>query len=327
MTRSLAEKTRVEINGVKQGMFIQSRNPSDPVFLFVHGGPGMPFYWLSQRYPTGLENHFTVVWWEQRGAGLSYDSDIPAETMTADQFVDDTLEVTRYLINRFHQEKVYVMGHSWGSYIGIRAAAKAPELYHAYIGIGQLSHQIESERLAYDYAVAYYEKLDDQQMLRRLEAAPPGTTAPLSRAYLALRDEYMHKAGIGTTREMKSVITGIFLPSLRSRAYTLMEKINLWRGKIASRSEAFGLWNTMLTTDLREAVPEMAIPTYFLHGTYDYTCAYPLAKNYFDVLKAPVKGFYTFDNSAHSPMFEEPDKAMAILLQDVLNGRTTLADA
>ena len=124
---SLSEKIHVPINGVQQGMFIKSKKANNPLLLFVHGGPGMPEYWLSQRYPTGLEDHFTVVWWEQRGAGLSYRAGIPPESMTAVQFIADTLEVTRYLLKRFDQEKIYLMAHSWGSYIGIQAAAQAPE--------------------------------------------------------------------------------------------------------------------------------------------------------------------------------------------------------
>jgi len=323
---SLAEKIRVEISGVDQGMFIRSTDTRHPVLLFVHGGPGMPEYWLTQRYPTGLEDHFTVVWWEQRGAGLSYDPGIPADEMTVEQFVDDTLAVTRYLIDRFDQNQIYLMGHSWGSYVGIQAAARAPELFHAYIGVGQVTHQIESEQLAYDYALEYYDGLGDQRMLRKLRAAPPGTTIPLPDGYLKLRDEYMHRAGIGTTRDMTSVVTGIFLPSWRFSEYTLMEKVNLWRGKIFSRNSFFGLWDTMLSTDLRTTVPELAIPTYFFHGRHDYTCAYPLASSYLNVLDAPMKGFYTFEESAHSPMFEEPERTISILLGDVLNGTNDLAD-
>jgi pimeloyl-ACP methyl ester carboxylesterase len=157
---SLSEKIHVEINGMEQGMFIKSKNIHNPVLLFLHGGPGMPEYWLTQRYPTGLEDHFTVVWWEQRGAGLSYNPEIPPETMTAEQFIADTLAVTRYLLNRFSQEKIYLMGHSWGSYIGIQAAAQAPELYHAYIGMGQISYQLQSEQLAYEYALAQYRNVE-----------------------------------------------------------------------------------------------------------------------------------------------------------------------
>ena len=320
-------KTHVEINGVEQGMFIEGEKSQNPVLLFVHGGPGMPEYWLTQRYPTGLENHFTVVWWEQRGAGLSYKPSIPPGTMTTAQFVADTLEVTRHLLERFGVERIYLMGHSWGSYIAIQAAAEEPGLYFAYIGVGQISDQLESEQLAYTYALDHYENLGDRRILQKLKAAAPGTTAPLPADYLALRDGYMHRAGIGTMRDMKSVISGLFLPSWRFREYTLAEKVNLWRGKIFSARSEFGLWDAMLATDLREAVPELEIPAYFIHGRFDYTCAYPLAKGYLERLEAPIKGFYTFENSAHSPVFEEPERTVAIMLEDVLNGTASLADS
>ena len=324
---SISEKIHININGAEQGMFIKGKDINNPVLLFVHGGPGMPEYWLTQRYPTGLEDYFTVVWWEQRGAGLSYSPDIPPETMTAEQFISDTIEVTNYLRKRFGQEKIYLMAHSWGSYIGIQAAAREPDLYHAYIGIGQISHQIQSEQLAYQYALAYYKENRNTKMVKKLEAAPPTLTVPLPDKYEALRDAYMHGAGIGTTREMNSVVTGIFLPSWLFQEYTVGEKVNLWRGKIYSRSRSFSLWDKMQITDLTQQVTELEIPVYFLHGVYDYTCAYPLAKDYFETLEAPVKGFYTFENSAHSPMFEEPEKVLKILLVDVLIGTNNLADA
>ncbi len=323
---SISEKIFVDINGVTQGMFIKSKESTNPVLLFIHGGPGMPEYWLTQRYPTGLEDHFTLVWWEQRGAGLSYSSDVSPETMNAEQFVDDLIAVTNYLRERFHQEKIYLMAHSWGSYIGIQAAAREPELFYAYIGIGQISHQIQSEQLAYQYALAYYKENGNANMVRKLEAAPPTLTVPLPSAYDALRDAYMHGAGIGTIRDMKSVVTGIFLPSWQFREYTLGEKINLWRGKFYSRSRNFSLWDKMQITDLTQQVTQLDIPVYFLHGLYDYTCAYPLARDYFEKLDAPVKGFYTFEHSAHSPMFEEPERMERILLEDVLAGTNNLAD-
>jgi pimeloyl-ACP methyl ester carboxylesterase len=326
LANSLSEKMRVNINGVEQGMFIKSRNVDNPVLLFVHGGPGMPEYWLTRWYPTGLEEYFTVVWWEQRGAGLSYSPDIPPESMTAEQFIADTRAVTEYLRQRFGREKITLMAHSWGSYIGIQAAARYPELYTAYIGIGQISHQVESEQLAYAYALDFYKKAGDQKMVQKLEAAPPTLTVPLPAAYMSLRDPYMHGASIGTTRQMKSVVSGLFLPSFQFPEYTLAEKINLWRGKFYSRSSDFSLWDKMQATDLADVVTELALPVYFLEGRYDYTCAYPLARDYFDQLEAPVKGFYTFENSAHSPMFEEPQRTVEILLTDVLAGSNSLAD-
>jgi pimeloyl-ACP methyl ester carboxylesterase len=321
---SLSEKIHVNINGVEQGMFIKSKDETNPVLLFLHGGPGMPEYFLTQPYPTGLEEDFTVCWWEQRGSGLSYRPDLPPETMTVDQLVADTLEVTNYLRNRFGKEKIYLMAHSWGSFIGIQAAARAPELYHAYLGMSQISHQIESERLAYEYMLQRFKEAGNTRMVRKLEGAPVTITVPLPRGYDALRDGAMHSLGIGTTHDMKSVVSGIFLPVWQFREYTLGEKVNIWRGKLYSRS--FNLWDTMLATDMLQKVPELELPTYFFQGIHDYTVAYPVTKAYFEKLKAPLKGFYTFEQSAHSPLFEEPEKMRYILQQDILEGTNRLAD-
>jgi pimeloyl-ACP methyl ester carboxylesterase len=321
---SISEKIHVNINGVEQGMFIKSKDETNPVLLFLHGGPGMPEYFLTQNYPTGLEEHFTVCWWEQRGSGLSYSPGLAAETMTVEQLVADTLEVTKTLRSRFGKEKIYLMGHSGGSFIGIQAAARAPELYHAYIGMAQMAYQLKSERLAYEYMIEQYTEKGNTKMVRKLEAAPPTMTVPLPASYDLLRDEAMHTLGIGTTREMKSVVSGVFLPSWLSREYTLGEKVNIWRGKISSKRI---LWNQMLATDLTQQVTELDLPVYFFHGSYDYTVTYSETKSYFENLKAPLKGFYTFEQSAHTPLFEEPEKMLKILREDVLAGTNSLADA
>lgn len=143
LENSIAERCFAEINGAKLGMIIKGQDTSNPILLFVHGGPGMPEYFLTKDYPTGLEEYFTVAWWDQRGAGLSYSSDINKEDMTIEQFVEDTIAVTNFLREKFGQEKIYLMGHSWGSFIAIEAAQKAPELYEAYIGVGQITNQID----------------------------------------------------------------------------------------------------------------------------------------------------------------------------------------
>jgi pimeloyl-ACP methyl ester carboxylesterase len=319
---SIAEKVFVEINGVRQGMFIKSKDATNPVLLYLHGG--IPDYFLTERYPTSLEDDFTVVWWEQRGSGMSYSTDIPREAMTMEQLISDTLEVTKYLRQRFGQDKIYIMGHSGGSFIGIQAAAQAPELYHAYIGVAQMSNQLKSEKLAYDYMLQQFKANGNTKMVRKLEAAPVTMTGGTPAGYVALRDPAMHSLGIGTTHDMESIITGILLPSFQSRNYTLSEKINLWRGKASSGISV--VWKNMIATDLSQQVPELDIPVYFLHGIYDYTCSYTEAKAYFETLRAPVKGFYTFEQSAHTPFLEEPEKTQKILRENVLVGANTLAD-
>jgi pimeloyl-ACP methyl ester carboxylesterase len=319
---SISEKIKVNIGGLEQGMFVKGKNARNPVLLYLHGG--LPDYFLTEHYPTGLKDYFTVVWWEQRGSGLSYSPDLPPETMTLEQLISDTLEMTNYLRSRFGKEKIYLMGHSGGTFIGIHAAARAPELYCAYIGVAQMSNQLESEKLAYDFMLKQFKKNGNTGMVRKLEAAPVTMTDGTPKAYLAVRDQAMHSLGIGTTHDMKSVVTGIFLPSLTCQEYTLLEKVNLWRGK--ARSGVSPLWDEITTTDLSKQIPALDLPVYFFHGIYDYTCSYTVAKSYFEKLKAPIKGFYTFEHSAHSPLFEEQGKMREIVLADVLTGSKGLAD-
>jgi pimeloyl-ACP methyl ester carboxylesterase len=170
-----------------------------------------------------------------------------------------------------------------------------------------------------------YRQHGDKRMVRRLEAAPVTSAAGTPRAYLAVRDRAMHGLGVGTTRDIKSVLTGVFWPSLRSPHYTPAEKLRMWRGKLTAGVSV--LWDEMLATNLAERVTRLEVPAYFLHGIHDYTVSYQLAKAYVEKLNAPLKGFYTFDKSAHSPIFEEPDKCMRIMRDDVLVGTNGHADS
>ncbi len=320
---SISEKIVVKINGVEQGMFIKGKNKTKPVLLFLHGGPGMPEYAISREYPLVLEEHFTVCWWEQRGAGLSYNSGISPETLTFDQLIADVIEVSNYLRKRFNQDKIYLMAHSGGTFIGIQAAAKAPELFSAYLAMSQITNQLESEKLAYSYMFEQFTGAGDQRMLRKFRNYPVDKIN--SPDYYVMRDAPMHQLGIGTTRAMKSVIRGVFWPVMLNKEYTLAEKINIWRGK-SFTTKTVGLWNKLVETDLTTKVEKLDIPVYFFHGKYDYTTNYNLAKDYFGYLQAPQKEFYTFENSAHSPLFEEPEKMRQILEMDVLIGENKLAD-
>ena len=321
---SISEKIHVPINGVEQGMFLRGRDRAKPVLLFLHGGPGLPEYFLTRNYPTGLEDDFTVCWWDQRGAGLSFSPDIPPETLTVEQLISDTLEVANYLRKRFGRDKIYLLGHSGGSFIAIQAAARAPELFHAYIGVAQMSRQLESEKLAYRYMVEQFTKAGDKRMLNKLGKFPIPEMNAAPNSYRSLRDEAMHKLGVGTTRKMRSVVRGIFLPSLRNPEYTLREKIALWCGKWSRHSGS--MWQHMLATDLEAEIVKLDLPVYFFHGRRDYTVSYPLAKGYLEKLQVPLKGFYTFERSAHSPIFEEPENVRRILQEDVLAGVNNLAD-
>ena len=317
------EKTTIPVNGTEQGLFLRAADETKPVLLFVHGGPGMPEYFLDRTHPTGLEQDFVVAWWEQRGAGMSYGAGLDDATMTTDQLIDDVIAVADYLRTRFHQDRIYLMAHSWGSFIGIQAAARAPDRFLAYLGQGQVSQQRDAETLAYERALVAYAEAGDQATVKKLRAVSVADGGPLPKAWMGMRDDVVHRLGIGTTRDMDSVVTGVFVPVWQTPDYTIQEKIDIGRGK--QRSQAL-LFDRMLETDLATAVPRLEIPAYFFVGRYDYTVGYPLARAYVAGLSAPVKGFYTFEHSAHSPAFEEPDRMRRILQVDVLHARTTMAD-
>ena len=317
------EKIFIEINGVKQGMFLQSENTKYPVLLYLHGGPGSPEIAFDQKYPTGLQKLFTVCWWDQRGSGISYDRKISPKEMTLNQLVSDTIEVAKYLRKRFGKDKIYIMGHSWGSLLGALTVKKQPELFHAYIGVGQIARQEKSEHLGYTYMVEEFTKLNDQKMIRKLGKYPIRTDGDISIKYLiGVRNEGMNKLGVGVKRSMTSTLD-LVLPILRFKGYTLSEKIKVIKGSMFSLK---CLTDSMLYTDLIDQVSYLQVPVYIFHGKYDHIASYDIAKDFFMGIKAPIKGFYTFENSAHSPGFEEPEKMCTILRIDVLRNQVTLAD-
>jgi pimeloyl-ACP methyl ester carboxylesterase len=322
---SLSERVTVEIGGVPQGMIIQSVDPANPVLLFLHGGPGMPEFFLQATNPTGLEQDFTVVWWEQRGAGMSWSPGLDPADLTIDRLIADTIEVADHLRARFGQERILLLGHSWGSFLGIQVAARAPDRFFAYVGMAQVAHQLRSEVTAREAMIAAYRDRGDGRMVRRLEAAPVTMEGGMSEAYLRLRDAATHRLGGGTTRDMTSVVTGVFLPVLALPIYTLREKIDLWRGKAWSRGL---LWDEILRTDLRETVTRLDLPVHFFIGAHDLTAMPALSRDYFDRIEAPVTGYHLFEHSAHSPLFEEPERARAILREIAENaGADDLAEA
>lgn len=313
--RTFCIKNFVEINGASLGMFITGTDSAKPVLLFVHGGPGMPEYTISREYPLVLEKYFTVCWLEQRGAGMSYDKTMTKESLSFEILISDLIEVSKYLKSRFNQEKIYLMAHSGGTFTAVQLVARAPEHFYAYLAVAQITNQQESEKLAFEYMTNEYRKMGNKKMLKEFSKYDINElNDPL---YYVMRDKPMHQLGIGTTHKMKSVITGVFFPVMRNKDYSFRERINIWKGKSFTTKEV-GLWSELVLTDITQKVQKIEVPIYFFHGVYDYTVSYKLAKSYFETLEAPEKAFYTFDNSAHSPMFEEPQKFGAIIENDIL---------
>ena len=323
---SIAEKISIDVNGTSIGMIIMAKDRNRPVMLYLAGGPGMPMMLMEKSHPSGLENEFVLCYPDYRGTSLSFDADINVESMTIEQYVDDVIEITKYLIGRFNQDKVYLVGHSFGTYVGIKTVAQHPELYHAYVAVSQMSNPIESEMLAYNYMYEHYKAQGNSRMTKWFEKYPVAGPEDVE-AYVTssmLRDTAMHDLGVGSARDMKSVISGLFFPSLRNTIYTPAERINIWRGKMFVNKTPVAM--SHLSFNAFDEISEVDIPIYFFAGVYDYTVCYQLQKEYYEYIKAPMKAFYSFHDSAHSPPYEEPERAMKILVQDVLNGKNALSD-
>ena len=324
---SIAEKIFITVGNIRQGMFITGRNIDNPVLLYVHGGPAFPNYFLIDKFNPGLENYFTVCYWEQRGGGLSYSSKVTLQSMTFDQFASDAIDVTNYLRKRFGKEKIFIMAHSGGTPIALLAVSRNPKLYLAYIAMAQITNQAESEIIAYQYMLDQYSNTGNHSRINQLKQhrVLESDSNIISFYKSLVRDRSMHELGIGTMHKMQSVFRDIFLPVWTCKAYTIREKINIWKSKFFFMPKT-NLINELIKTDFASMVPKLDIPIYFFSGKYDLTVNVGLSKEYFMKLDAPLKGFYTFDNSAHSPLFEEPLLVRSIIEKDVLNNKNTLQD-
>lgn len=303
----IAKKGWAEIGGIKQGYFIRGEDERNPVILFLHGGPGSPE--LSMIKDTELEKYFTICYWDQRGAGMTFDSDTDPATMNTAQLVEDTRQITDSLRSWYGVDKVYLMGHSWGSFLGIKTIGKYPELYHAYIGIGQVCHQLESERLAYDYLVAQAREAGDTGTVESFAAYDKNSNDFPSNEYLLkVRTIAMNKYGVGIKHKDISMLD-IAKDLLYDQGYTLGEKLNYLRGTMFS----LNMFHEVIDDNLFETSTRFEIPIYIIQGKYDYQVSYDLAKEYLDSIDAPKKAFFTFDESAHSPNLEEPERFVEVV--------------
>ncbi|MCD8182332.1 MAG: alpha/beta hydrolase [Bacteroides sp.] len=254
----IAKKGWAEIGGVRQGYFIRGEDERNPVILFLHGGPGSPE--IAMIKDTELEKHFTVCYWEQRGACMSFSPDIDPATMTPEQFVEDACQMTDSLRSWFGVDKVYLVGHSWGSYLGIKTIEKYPERYYAYIGIGQVCNQLKSERLAYDYLMGEAGKAGDMKTVQALETYDKNAPDFPSNDYLlSVRTNAMNKYGVGIKHKdmpMLSVAKDLFY----YRGYTFNEKLNFLRGSLLS----LDMFHQIIENDLFRSSTHFEIPVYIL---------------------------------------------------------------
>jgi len=314
---SISVIEKVMLGGQEQYLIIRGVDRNKPVMLFLHGGPGSPEYSFMKEKNRGLEKDFVMVYWEQRGAGKSYSNKIPASSMNIAQFISDTRELSLLLAKRFKKDKIYIMGHSWGSLLGILTANKYPELYYAYFGIGQVCNQYKAEKIAYAWVKEQAQIQNNKHALEGLsKITMPDSTATSAEwsDYLMTERNYVSQFGGGVTHTMTNMFPLVKI-LLNTKEYTVGDKINFLKGSLYSLDH---LWPEVIKCNLFQDIDSMRLPVYIFQGKYDHQTSYVVAKDFYNQLKAPHKEFFTFEHSAHSPVMEEPDKFNAIIREKTI---------
>lgn len=315
---SLAELATVRLGGQKQAIMIHGRSANLPVLLYLSGGPGQSDLAYSRVLLADLAQDFVVVGWDQRGTGKSYAALDPTEDLTLDQAIADTIELTNYLRERFDEEKIYLMGESWGTTLGVLAVQQRPDLYHAWIGSGQMVSQRETDRQLYRDVLALAERTGDAALQEQMLAygEPPYADVPYPNAvvmsnYPRLETPYTPPRAYierGTTANLGPY--GIF-----GSEYNFVEKINVLRGLIDMFSI---LYPQIQHIDLRQDAPQLDVPVYILDGAAELAARRDLALEWYAMLDAPIKRLYTFEDGGHSVAFEQFEALHNILTETVL---------
>lgn len=316
VTPNGVEQSRtVRIGGIDQFITIRGADRRNPILLVLHGGPGYVETPLNWWYARGWEEYFTVVEWDQRGAGKTYLINDPkslAPTMTRERMVQDTEEMTAWLRREFLRRKIFVWGHSWGSYLGLELARRHPDWLHAYIGTGQIADAAESERRGYASSMAEAQARHDQQAIAELSAIAPyppkdGKPAPLSAVVTNHKwiDHYGGVMAFRTNQEDESHAVRL------SPDYSDAEAPHIYDGN--EFSERY-LLADVIRIDMSRVL-ELKCPLILLEGRHDRVVNSDVTHEWFEKVKAPEKHFVWFERSAHEPESEEPGKFLLSLVR------------
>lgn len=285
----------------------------------MHGGPGFSAYPVIKAHDLKLEQFFDVCYWDQRGTGMSYVGGAKP-LLTAEQLVDDTIQVVKFLCKTYSQDKVYLLGHSWGTYLGSLVASKRPDLFHAYIGIGQVGSSKASEQETYNFILKTAGDKGDRRAHKQIKNVTFDDMYYKNRAYGAIRAKFTNKYGGGFKRSGYSQID-MLKHVFTCPHYTFKERINIFRGSIDAYQS---LGKVMATTDLVNLVTTLQLPVFILQGKYDYQTTWTQASRFFESIQSPHKKMYTFNNSAHSPHIEESHRFYQIISEDILSSVRTI---
>lgn len=310
---SIATLERVTLNGSRQWVSIRGNDVDNPVLLFLAGGPGGSQLATARFALEGLEEHFVVVNWEQPGSGKSFGA-VDRSTLTPERYVEDAHTLVMLLRERFGEDKVYVVGESWGSALGVMLVQRYPELFQAFVGTGQMVAFLENDLMCYDFALQLAEENGDTDKVEKLIAQGPppyyGKRVALQQAaYLLDGFAYMNSNPAITNSGMNT------FRDLAAPEYGLVDKVNWFRGVLDTLGVVYPqLWDI----DFREQATQLDVPVYFLIGRHDINAPTVLVEEYYEVLAAPHKEIVWFEHSGHNPWLSESDRFIDAMTEVVL---------
>lgn len=309
---SIAELVSVPIGGHDQAIMLRGHDAGAPVLLFLEGGPGGTALGSMRIAGQGLEEDFVVATWDQRGTGKSAAALEPVATLTVDQAVRDAIEVSEYLRDRFDQAKIYLVGSSWGTVLGVLAAQQRPELFAAYVGTGQMVDLQETDRLMYAESVAYAKRVGDAAFADQLAAIGPPPYTDMLAYPVALSsnpdwDDYSPGPDYAIRAEYP---TSLFVGE-----YTLIEQARAMGALI----DTFAMiYPQLQEVDFRRDVPRLDVPVFVVEGAHESPGRAVLTREWFAGLSAPSKQLTRFESSGHNPPLDEPGRFAAFMADVVL---------
>lgn len=315
---SIATLEKVRLGGVDQWLIIRGHNVNKPVLLFLSGGPGASEAARVLRFNQELEKHFVVVIWEQRGCGKSYPSLNPKSSLTLEQYTSDIIELSEMLCARFGEQKIYLVGHSWGTIIGVRAAQTRPDLFHAYVGTSQMVDVQETDQIIYEMVMEHSRKTGDNAFVQTLEeqGKPPYFGKSPIRPYAKLfgREYAIYEASNIKDDEYRRD-GDILLLMLKQPEYGWLDRVYYLLGLMNTFNAVYPQLQDM---DFRIDAAQLNLPVYLVLGRHDMNNPSRLPEEYFNILEAPSKQLYFFEESGHGMIWEERDLFHDLMVNTVL---------
>ena len=321
----IQESYATTIGGIKQWINVRGEDKDNPIILFIHGGPAspaMPSLWQFQR---PLEEYFTVVHYDQRGAGKTYrevDAESISDTISIDRYVDDAIEIAEYVRERYGEDKLILAAHSWGTVLGMEAALKRPDLFHAYVGIGQVVNTQVNEELSFQYGLAQARKDENKEAIAEMESiAPYPGNQPITRERIIIARKWpQHYGGLNAYRDEEQDY--YYGASLLSPDYNCEDRHAFFEGNVFTLDH---ILEEFLQVDFT-SVGEFPIPVIMFMGRHDYTTPSEPTAAWLQQVDAPYKRGVWFENSAQMMPWEEPGKTLVSLLKYVRPIATSASD-